>query len=263
MKKMSMNNPEGKKLFTRQVGAGLVELLFPARKVCPVCQQEESYRNGLGKKCFRKISLVYPPICAKCGRPKRLEAIKQELCKECAETGYYFSKARAVGLYEGILREILADLKYRYRPDLGNALGMLLVEWIKLHHDFQKFDLLIPVPIHYRKLAARGYNQVDLLAGPLEKYLGIPLKKEMLVREKITESQNELNREERFLNIDGAFRVIDTQSLGGARVLLVDDILTTGATASEASRVLLRAGAQDVKVLTLAVGVIDSQWLKI
>ena len=101
-----------------------------------------------------------------------------------------------------------------------------------------------------------------MLANPLQRYLGIKLRSDIIVRDKLTESQNSLSKDKRFSNIAGAFRVVNTQGLSGASVLLVDDILTTGATASEAARLLLRAGALKVKVLTLAVGVIDTTWVE-
>ena len=158
-------------------------------------------------------------------------------------------------------QEYLTELKYRYRPDLGYALGVLLVEWVKVQREFQKCDLLIPIPIHRQKLAARGYNQAELLASPLQKYLGIPLKNDIIVRDKITQSQNALHKEERFENVREAFRVVNSKPLAGKSVLLIDDIFTTGATVSEVSRVLMRAGALEVKVLTLAGGILDAEWL--
>lgn len=256
------NNESGKKQnWFYQIGSGFLELVFPAKRFCPACQQEESYQAGLGKNCFSKIALITPPICVKCGRPQRLKAASQELCSQCLENKYYFSMARAVGLYEGALREYLAEIKYRYQPELADALGLLLVDWIKLHFEYRHFNQIIPIPIHNQKLMLRGYNQAEILANPLAKYLGIKLKDDIMIRDKITASQNALDKEERFSNINGAFKVVESAVISGAKVLLVDDILTTGATASEAARVLLRAGALDVKVLTLAVGVIDSQWL--
>jgi competence protein ComFC len=244
-----------------QIGEGMVELLFPPQPQCPVCQQEDSFRNGLGKNCIRKVACILPPICLKCGRPQRLAAATMDRCQQCNETRYYFSEARAVGVYEGALREYLTELKYRYRPDLGKALGMLLVEWVKGHREFQKFDLIIPIPIHWQKLMVRGYNQAELLANPLQRYLNISIKCDIIIREKVTLSQNALHKEERFNNVYQAFRVINTKPIAGKKILLVDDIFTTGATVSEASRVLMRAGAVDVKVLTLAGGILDSEWL--
>ena len=257
---MSMDYVEVKRWFF-QLGAGLIELIYPAPKECPICRQEPCYRWGIGEKCFRKIGLVTPPVCRKCGRPLRLKVIKSDICRQCTGHQYYFSKARAVGLYEGALREYLSELKYRYRPELGEAFGNLLVEWVKLNPEYQKSDLIIPIPLHQQKLQLRGYNQAELLANPLQRYLGIKVRDDIIVRDKLTESQNSLNKETRFSNMVNAFQVVNTQGLSGASVLLVDDILTTGATASEAARVLLRAGALTVKVLTLAVGVIDTTWL--
>ncbi len=256
---MSMDYVEIKKWFCL-VGAGLVELVYPATKACPVCRQEPCYRQGIGRNCFQKIGLITPPICRKCGRPLRLKVEEKDSCRQCDENQYYFAKARAVGLYEGALREYLSELKYRYRPDLGEALGMLLVEWIKLEREYQKNDLIIPIPIHRQKLEFRGYNQAELLANPLQRYLGIKIRNDILIRDKLTESQNSLSKEKRFSNLADAFQVVNVEGLSGASVLVVDDILTTGATASEAARVLLRAGALTVKVLTLAAGVIDTTW---
>ena len=249
-----------KKIFS-EAKDGLLELLFPPKPLCPVCRQEESSHGTLGKNCLGRVAFIQEPVCGKCGRPERLDSKDTPICRQCAAASFYFTKARAVALYEGALREMLADLKYRYRPDLGESLGILMVEWVKLHREFQKFDIIIPVPINQQKLNLRGYNQAKLLANPLQRYLGINLKEDIIVREKITESQNKLDKEQRFANVKGAFRVTDVKPLSGARVLLIDDIFTTGATASEASRILLRAGALEVKVLTLAAGVIDSQWI--
>lgn len=255
-----MDYIEVKKWFC-QVGFGLIELIYPATKECPICRQEPSYRQGIGKNCFQKIGLITPPICHKCGRPLRLKVEGKDTCSQCNENRYYFSEARAVGLYEGALREYLSELKYRYRPELGEALGELMVEWIKLNPEYQKVDLIIPVPIHRQKMELRGYNQAELLANPIQRHFGIKLENDIIVRDKLTESQNSLNKDSRFSNIANAFRVVNSEALPGRSVLLIDDILTTGATASEAARVLLRAGALTVKVLTLAVGVMDTAWL--
>ncbi|NLY74106.1 MAG: ComF family protein [Firmicutes bacterium] len=246
----------------RQVGTGFIELLYPAAEACPVCRQEPGYGHGIGKKCFQKIGLVAPPICRVCGRPLRLKVGDRGICRQCEENSYYFSEARAVGLYEGALREYLSELKYRYRPELGEALGKLLVDWVRLNPEYRKSDLIIPVPIHRQKLELRGYNQAELLANPLQRYLGIRVKNDIIVRDKLTESQNALSKEGRFANVADAFRVVNSTALPGASVLVVDDILTTGATASEVARMLLRAGALTVRVLTLAVGVIDTTWLE-
>lgn len=250
------------KLLT-ELGKGFVELAFPPPTLCPACWQEPRWRWGLGKNCRRRIAAIAPPVCNKCGRPLRGEKLTHLHCGQCRQTAYYFSQARSVALYDGALREYLAELKYRYRPELGEALGQLLVEWVDDHPRYGKFDAIIPIPLHKQKLTMRGYNQAELLANPLRRHLGIALKNDIIVRYKLTESQNALDRQSRFANVRDAFRVTAAGEVTGSRVLLIDDILTTGATVSEAARVLLRAGAVDVKVLTLAAGVVDRQWLGI
>ncbi|HYH03698.1 MAG TPA: ComF family protein [Bacillota bacterium] len=235
----------------------MTELLFPPGQLCPVCFQEHSLQKGLGQQCLNKLMLITEPYCIKCGKPLRLHPQFNQLCKQCETTELFFEKARAVALYEGALREYLADLKYRFRPELGQALGELLVEWVRANPDFRKADLVIPIPVHPHKLAARGYNQAELLAYPLADYLGMVVKNRVLVRTKLTETQNSLNRVDRFLNVKNAFEIINTSAVSGRRVLLIDDILTTGATVSEAARLLLKAGATEVNVLTLATGIIE------
>lgn len=243
-----------------ELGKGLIELAFPPTVLCPACWQEPGWRRGLGQNCRRRIGAIVPPICDKCGRLLRLEAHARHYCEQCRRRGYYFNQARSVAIYDGALREYLAELKYRYRPELGEALGQLFVEWMDAHPRYGRFDVIIPIPLHRQKLAVRGYNQAELLANPLQRHLGIALKNDIIIRYKLTESQNILDREARFANLHDAFRVLKPGEVAGARVLLIDDILTTGATVSEAARVLLRAGAAKVDVLTLAMGVVDRQW---
>lgn len=243
------------------LGKGLVELLFTPESLCPVCFQERSLQKGLGKQCLNRIMFISPPYCAKCGKPLRLQTQNRALCKQCETAPVYYQQARAVALYEGALREYLTDLKYRYRPELGQALGELLVEWLKANPEFSKADLVIPIPLHPQKLTLRGYNQARLLAEPLSKYLGMPVNDSVLVRTKLTETQNSLKRVARFANVRGAFQIVETSAVKGKLVLLIDDILTTGATASEAARILLKAGALQVNVLTVASGIMETHWL--
>jgi ComF family protein len=241
--------------------ACLTELLFAPVDLCPICGRERSFRHGLGKRCLERLYLITKPVCSRCGRPLRLECQSQPICNQCVTTKYYFRKAGAVAVYEGALREYLAELKYRFRPELGAALGELLVEWVKLHREFQKIDCIIPVPLHQQKLTLRGYNQAELLARPLARYLGKAILTGVVSRERLTHKQNNLTKNARFTNILAAFLVRRPQAIAGKRILVIDDIFTTGATVSELARVLLKAGALSVDVLTVATGVIESDWL--
>jgi competence protein ComFC len=243
------------------LGTGLLELLFSSGSLCPICFQEKSLRGGLGENCLNRIMRICPPICVKCGRPLRLQGANRQLCEQCVNSQFYFGVARAVALYDGALRQYLTELKYRYRPELGEALGELLGDWFRENRDFFRADFLIPIPIHPQKLAARGYNQTELLANYLKRYLGIRIFSDILIREKFTVGQNSLNREERFFNVRNAFRVVRTGAVHRKRILLIDDIFTTGATVSEAARTLLKAGAANVDVLTLATGLMETDWI--
>jgi competence protein ComFC len=243
------------------LGDGLAELVFAPEGICPVCAQERSVRQGLGRNCLERLLLVTPPVCSCCGRPLRLNLQNHSICKQCAATEYYFRQARAVALYEGALREYLADLKYRFRPELGVALGELLVEWSKLNREWRQNDLIIPVPLHQQRIAVRGYNQAELIARPLGEYWGKRILTETIIREKLTPKQNDLSKNERFVNIANAFRVLKPKMVAGKRILVIDDIMTTGATVSEVARTLLKAGALRVDVLTVATGVVESDWV--
>ncbi len=239
----------------KKIGNLLENLLLLSPRICVICRQEKSYYQGLGRNCLQKIAFIKGSICKCCGRPYGDNRFPQEVvCDQCQQTKYYFTTARAVGIYEGFLKKVLAELKYRYRPELGTALGYLLVDWFAINRAYFAPDLIIPIPLHPERLVKRGYNQGELLATPLAKYLGIKIQNDLLMREKATLSQNSLSREARFLNIKNAFRCVNAGVVAQKQVLIIDDIFTTGATVSAAAETLLQAGAREIKILTLTTG---------
>ena len=166
----------------------------------------------------------------------------------------------AVAVYDGFLRELLHTAKYGFRPDLARGLGTILAVWAENETRLEGIQAIIPVPLHPEKLAARGYNQAELMAAPLATALRRPLYTGVLQRVKPTVSQSKLSRRERKENTRDAFAVVDCPAVAGKEVLLVDDIRTTGYTLSAAARALLIAGARRVKALTMAVGVTTGWW---
>jgi len=166
----------------------------------------------------------------------------------------------AVAVYDGYLRELLLTAKYNFRPDLARGLGTILAVWAENETRLEGSEVIIPVPLHPQKLAARGYNQAELMAGPLTAFLRRPLRCDVLQRIKPTVSQSKLSRRARKENMEGAFSVVNCSAVAGKEVLLIDDIRTTGYTLSAAARALLLAGADRVKVLSLAVGVTTEEW---
>jgi ComF family protein len=174
------------------------------------------------------------------------------LCSACLTEERYFTKARAIALYEGLLAETVSRFKYQGASRLAKPLGALLGEYQDLEFSFAEFDLILAVPLHSRRLRQRGFNQSMLLARRLSQRHSIPLDFASLHRTRHTQPQTHLSGSERQKNIRGAFQVRRPGVISGKHILLIDDVFTTGATVQECSKVLLEAGAKRVDVLTLA-----------
>lgn len=184
-------------------------------------------------------------MCAKCGLPLG----KGVRCPACANHDFAFDQARSWAAYSGELRQAILSLKHRKNPGLATELAKNLVETI-VQQNWQA-DLLIPVPLSTERLKKRGYNQIDLLAWPMAAKLGLDFARNVLMRRHETLPQFELNAAERWKNLHGSF-VAELAPLAGKRVLLVDDIMTTGATLDAAAEALKQAGAEKVYGATLA-----------
>lgn len=229
---------------------GLLELVFPP--ACQVC------RNGgtfpLCATCRCAFRLVRPPVCQKCGKPLQGQPDLLFTCIPCRHRRLYFAAARAAGIYDGTLRDAIHALKFRSGRALAAPLGSLMAA-CAAGARLPAAQLVIPVPLHRRRLRERGYNQSELLAAEVSDRLGLPVRSDVLLRRQTTEAQSALTLEERRANVRGAF--IAARALDGQTVLLVDDVLSTGFTASECARVLRQAGAGQVIVLTAAIAVLD------
>lgn len=194
------------------------------------------------------LSLVFPPRCEVCRKESQ-----EALCQQCFEQ-IKFMKPHlgiySVSAYEGVLRTAIHRFKFKKRKALAEPLGILLVKYLSHIPNFD-IDVIIPVPLHPRRLRQRGFNQSELLAKVLGKYFGIPVV-DALERIRDTKAQFDLPREERLRNVTGAFKVSQFNLVYNKRILLLDDIYTTGATIAECSKALKIAGAKRVEVLTLA-----------
>jgi ComF family protein len=185
---------------------------------------------------------------------------EDHLCGQCATTGHWFSASRAVGRYQGPLRDIIHHLKYGGRVWLARPLGLLMYAVFRTTWPPGEIDMVMPVPLHRRRFRSRGFNQAWLLLRhwPVfpdtgEGRLQRPrLLRAGLVRRRATRPQTGLGRQERLSNLEGAFALAPDTAVDDRTVLLVDDVMTTGTTVDECARVLLAAGAGRVDVLTLA-----------
>ena len=205
------------------------------------------------RACWESIAPFKEPLCPRCGQPfdspLALTHSPGHQCRACREKPPRFDCALSPYPYEGVLEQAIRLFKYRRRDALARPLADLMLVWADR---LPPVDLVMPVPLHPARLRAREFNQSLLLADRIARRLGLPLSFEHLERIRQTRPQTELDRKDRARNVRRAFAVRDPDGLEGRRVLLVDDVLTTGATANDCARALRRAGAASVTVLTLA-----------
>ena len=225
---------------------------------CVVCEASTSGESDpwVCPGCWVSVKFVRPPVCAQCGTPFQapVEAIGavNHRCGRCVTRPPHYERARAVGLYEGTLREVIHAMKYRPVFGLVRPLAELLCGWFSVYWGRRVPDALVPVPLHRLRLRRREFDQAQALAGELGRQVGVPVWSDTLTRHVSTRSQIGLSAVERRRNIRGAFRVEPRRSCRGKSLLLIDDVYTTGATALECARVLKRAGAARVDVYTVA-----------
>lgn len=196
-----------------------------------------------------------PPYCLRCGHPSGDGF--SAACEHCKIMNISFSFARGFGKYDGTLRDAIHFLKFQFKEDLVNPLANLYIHYISKTRDFadyKTYDYLVPVPLHKRKLREREFNQVELLAERISVQLNIVLSADNLYRKRYTTPQMRKPKEERLTNVQDAFALRNPILFKGKKVLLLDDIMTTGATVNECSRVLVEAGGDSVAVLVLARG---------
>lgn len=236
----------------KKILSGLVDIIYPPR--CLVCHEKlkiDSFYKVACLQCWSKIKRNSPPFCRRCGR--HLENPSRDICALCQDKNYYFERAFSACIYEGVLKELIHQFKYSDKEYLGNILSELLIDFIKQYNiAVEAFDYLVPVPLHKRKLREREFNQAEILAKFLAYRFNLKLLKDGLLRIRDTATQTELKENERLKNVKGCFRANPEVELKGKNILLIDDLLTTGATCSEAAFALKKAGCNQVVVLTLA-----------
>lgn len=225
-----------------------LDLVFPA--MCPVCGAglAEGRRDPLCGPCWETIPRIRPPRCAVCGRPLAAGDVT-DACGGCALDAPAWDWARAAAVYAGPVREALHAFKFHGRRALARPLADLLLEqWAP--GDEPGPDVLVPVPLAADRERERGFNQAALLAERLAGGLGVRVRSRWLVRRRPTRPQSDLTAAERLANVRQAFGA--SAAVAGLHVAVVDDVLTTGATAAECARALRAAGARRVGVLTVA-----------
>ena len=231
----------------------LLDLIFP--RVCAGCGGRVGDAAGhLCWDCQAQLPFVRQPYCLHCGDPVEGRVDEAFTCHSCDELQPAFDYARSVVRYRGPVQRMIQDFKYNAAHWLAPDLVRLLAAGLQTAPEFGDFAGICCVPLHRVKQRTRGYNQAALLARGLAKTLGKPFLRNALVRHRQTGTQTHLTAHERIANVHGAFGVRQPAAIQGQSLLLVDDVMTTGATTAECARVLKEAGAARVLVLTVARG---------
>ena len=234
----------------------LLRLFYP--EVCQFCFQREALQEKgyICELCRGKLAPIEAPFCRVCGDmfPGNFTGVKSFVCEPCRFTPPYFDWARAAAQTDSL--PLQAIYKYKYGGSLWIEpwLSELLLECASKWINFSDWEMIVPVPLFPVKEKKRGFNQDQRLGRALSNHSCIPLNTELVHLVKNTPTQTKLSREERIKNLSGAFKVFSPDSLAGKRILLVDDVLTTGATCNEVARVLKKKKAEYVCVLTICRG---------
>jgi ComF family protein len=228
----------------------LASLLYPP--ACTICATAVSDGEYLCEACDDKITRIVPPFCEKCSEPFIGAITGTFHCANCANRKIHFDAAIAAYRSRGIVRRVILDFKYGRQTHLRHLIG----EWLCAAFRDPRlcgrpFDVAIPVPLHPARQRDRGFNQAELLADFMGRRMSIPTQS-ALERTRYTTTQTAFDRTERIANLRNAFRLRKKADVRGLRVLLVDDVLTTGSTLSECARILKAAGAGSVHAVTAA-----------
>ena len=230
---------------------GLESLLFPM--ACVACRTPlESRRDVLCPACCASLPRSQAPWCQVCGRSLAGLGAGIVRCTDCSRSSFFFDQAISPCPYEGSAKELVKALKYQGRLSVTPFLGELLAETVRERLGGDPADAVVPVPLHSTRLRERTFNQAQVLARELSRRLDLPCWKHLLVRQSATPPQTDHLRQERLKNVAEAFAIQPDPFLRSARILLVDDVLTTGATASACAKLLKTAGAAGVTVVTVA-----------
>lgn len=228
----------------KDIFQGVVDLLYPP--LC-FCCGEKATEQPLCHKCKMKIKFINPPFCIKCN-----EKINDNtyICKNCQKKNIFYDRLFCAVYYQYPITNIIHLFKYRHRDSLKEFISWLLITQIQRLNLQIKADYIVPVPIHKVRLREREYNQTTLIAKYVSEFLKIPVNENIVLRKKNRPSQTLLSRTQREKNIQEVFVV--NEDIKGKKIVIIDDIFTSGATVNECSKVLKKSGTDEITVFAVA-----------
>jgi len=236
----------------------LIDIIYPPR--CAICTRF-LWKNPLVREtcspfccthCLSDFRPLVSPMCPICGQPFPSQVMEDHPCEDCLKKRPFYDAAWAPYRYEGAMLTGIHRLKYAAKNVVADAFGPLLARFAERRLDPSKHLLIMPVPLHPRRLRERGFNQSQLLAAHVSRTLHMDLDFLSLRRIRYTPAQVSLAKKDRRHNVLGAFELINSDVVNGRSVLLVDDVVTTGSTLNECARILRQGGAKEVFGLSLA-----------
>jgi ComF family protein len=225
-------------------------------EICQLCETERATaKDGfVCARCWSHIRFIRPPFCDRCGLPFEGDITTIFECTNCREMELHFSSARSAVVAKTVVLEAIHRFKYQNALWFENFLADLFLREAVPVLRGQKWDFIVPVPLHSLKQREREFNQAEILAGRLSAATKIPLHTKLLRRVTSTKTQTRLTKQQRAENMRGAFAVRTGEKLAGEKIIVVDDVFTTGATTSACAQALRAAGAGEVCVWTVARG---------
>ena len=228
----------------------LLDIAFPRR--CPFCDTLMPFGGAkICGSCRKRLPFAGNDYCLKCGRP--LSDKGREFCPACEGTSHAFDNGRSLLVYDDFVRHSIAGFKYKNKREYADFYGEEICRRLGRYICSKHPDMLIPVPVSAKKLKSRGYNQAELIAKVISRITGIPLRNDVIIRERDTAPQKDLGRTQRQKNLKKAFK-ITSNVVELKTIMVIDDIYTTGSTMDEISVTLKSAGAGRVYFVTLAAG---------
>lgn len=239
-------------LWWRERVTSLLDVFYPRR--CEGCDREADAGGYLCWDCFSRMDYIKDPMCSRCGDPVSGSVDHRFECGWCTRTRPSFDAARSAVRFRGAARQALHRYKYQHATHLSCDFGSMLSACVEAYFGDEILDAVTYVPLHSVKARERSYNQSRLLAEALGHQWRLPVARQVLERIRFTRTQTRLTADQRAQNVSGAFRARQPDWIEGRRWLLVDDVMTTGATVNECARVLKKHGAVSVFVVTVARG---------
>ena len=233
--------------------AGL-NFFYPA--VCQICREQRATADEgyVCADCWTDVRFIQSPFCERCGLPYEGEITSAFECSNCREMELHFHSARSAVAARGVVLDVVHRYKYFQALWFEPFLADLLIRQAKPILEKKEWDLIVPVPLHRLKKREREFNQAERLADQLARATNIPVNRNLLERVEFTRTQTLLTRTQRMANVRSAFRMRNNVRLNGERIVVIDDVLTTGATTSACAKVLKKAGAGEICVWTVARG---------